>query len=68
MEPWQAHLVAAGRAHVGMLLEQFMDGTWRELEKDGVDDIMVGQAKYFTRGEEQRKKAFNGLLAMLKGN
>lgn len=64
----QADLVATGRAGVGMPLEQFIDETWEELEKGEMDDIIIGQAKYYARGEEERKKAFNGLLATLKRN
>ncbi|KAK0371227.1 short chain dehydrogenase [Colletotrichum limetticola] len=64
----QAHLVAAGRAGVGMPLEQFIDETWEELEKGEVDDIIIGQAKHYACGEEERKKAFNGLLVMLRGD
>ncbi|KAK1638662.1 hypothetical protein BDP81DRAFT_447639 [Colletotrichum phormii] len=63
----QADLVAAGRDGVGMPLGEFIDETWGELEKGERDDVIIGQAKYFARGEEERKKAFDGLLAMVKG-
>ncbi|GJC89628.1 putative oxidoreductase DltE [Colletotrichum liriopes] len=63
----QADLVKAGHANIGIPLEQFIDETWTELEKSEAEEIIVGPAKHYARGEVERKKAFDGLLAALKG-
>ncbi|KXH69493.1 short chain dehydrogenase [Colletotrichum salicis] len=63
----QADLVAAGRGDVGMPLEEFIDEMWGELDKGETEDVIIGQAKYFVRGEDERKKAFDGLVTMVKG-
>ncbi|OHW97341.1 short chain dehydrogenase [Colletotrichum incanum] len=64
----QADLVKTGQANIGIPLDQFIDETWDNLEKGETDEIIVGPAKGYARGEVERKKAFDGLLAALKGH
>ncbi|GAM37732.1 hypothetical protein TCE0_033r07889 [Talaromyces pinophilus] len=62
----QADLVAVGQVDFGIPLDQFIEETWLGLENGAADEISVGIAKVYAASETEKKKAFEGLLAMVK--